>query len=214
MLRGAIDKFHMLKYGLGVVLVFVGLKMVVAQPPVRRPLPDRDLAGRHRRRDRPLHRALAAVPPAPRRTRRRRAALPAPARARAVLDHADRTRPRTRHGEERTLKEITPQRPGLLAVVPGRGAQGRDGGLRPGQGLHGHPALRLRAVGEHAGRRWTRASRRSATSTPTSRSSSPGACWRRRRSTWRASRPRWPGSPSAAARSWRSRWPSGPPPRS
>jgi tellurite resistance protein TerC len=28
MLRGAIDKFHMLKYGLGVVLVFVGLKMV------------------------------------------------------------------------------------------------------------------------------------------------------------------------------------------
>jgi tellurite resistance protein TerC len=29
MLRGAIDKFHMLKYGLGVVLVFVGLKMVL-----------------------------------------------------------------------------------------------------------------------------------------------------------------------------------------
>jgi tellurite resistance protein TerC len=28
MLRGAIDKFHMLKYGLGVVLIFVGLKMV------------------------------------------------------------------------------------------------------------------------------------------------------------------------------------------
>jgi tellurite resistance protein TerC len=28
LLRGAIDKFHMLKYGLGVVLVFVGLKMV------------------------------------------------------------------------------------------------------------------------------------------------------------------------------------------
>jgi tellurite resistance protein TerC len=28
MLRGAIDKFHMLKYGLGVVLVFVGVKMV------------------------------------------------------------------------------------------------------------------------------------------------------------------------------------------
>jgi tellurite resistance protein TerC len=27
MLRGAIDKFHMLKYGLGVVLVFVGCKM-------------------------------------------------------------------------------------------------------------------------------------------------------------------------------------------
>jgi tellurite resistance protein TerC len=29
MLRGAIDKFHMLKYGLGVVLIFVGLKMTV-----------------------------------------------------------------------------------------------------------------------------------------------------------------------------------------
>jgi tellurite resistance protein TerC len=31
MLRGAIDKFHMLKYGLGIVLVFVGLKMTVFQ---------------------------------------------------------------------------------------------------------------------------------------------------------------------------------------
>jgi tellurite resistance protein TerC len=29
MLRGAIDKFHMLRYGLGIVLVFVGLKMVL-----------------------------------------------------------------------------------------------------------------------------------------------------------------------------------------
>ena len=29
MLRGAIDKFHMLKYGLGIVLVFVGCKMTV-----------------------------------------------------------------------------------------------------------------------------------------------------------------------------------------
>ena len=28
MLAGAVDKFYMLKYGLGVVLVFVGLKMV------------------------------------------------------------------------------------------------------------------------------------------------------------------------------------------
>jgi len=28
MLRGAVDRFHMLKYGLGIVLVFVGLKMV------------------------------------------------------------------------------------------------------------------------------------------------------------------------------------------
>ena len=29
MLAGAIDKFHMLKYGLGIVLIFVGLKMTV-----------------------------------------------------------------------------------------------------------------------------------------------------------------------------------------
>ena len=28
MLAGAVDKFHMLKYGLGIVLIFVGLKMV------------------------------------------------------------------------------------------------------------------------------------------------------------------------------------------
>jgi tellurite resistance protein TerC len=28
MLAGAMDKFHMLRYGLGIVLVFVGLKMV------------------------------------------------------------------------------------------------------------------------------------------------------------------------------------------
>ena len=28
MLAGAVDKFYLLKYGLGVVLVFVGLKMV------------------------------------------------------------------------------------------------------------------------------------------------------------------------------------------
>jgi len=28
LLKGAVDKFHLLKYGLGVVLVFVGLKMV------------------------------------------------------------------------------------------------------------------------------------------------------------------------------------------
>ena len=28
MLAGAIDKFHLLKYGLSVILVFVGLKMV------------------------------------------------------------------------------------------------------------------------------------------------------------------------------------------
>ena len=33
MLRGAIDKFHMLKYGLGIVLIFVGLKMTVFQLP-------------------------------------------------------------------------------------------------------------------------------------------------------------------------------------
>jgi tellurite resistance protein TerC len=29
LLRGALDKFHMLKYGLGIVLIFVGLKMTI-----------------------------------------------------------------------------------------------------------------------------------------------------------------------------------------
>jgi tellurite resistance protein TerC len=29
LLAGAVDKFHMLKYGLGIVLVFVGLKMTL-----------------------------------------------------------------------------------------------------------------------------------------------------------------------------------------
>ena len=29
LLAGAVDKFHMLKYGLGIVLIFVGLKMTV-----------------------------------------------------------------------------------------------------------------------------------------------------------------------------------------
>jgi tellurite resistance protein TerC len=29
LLAGAVDKFHFLKYGLGIVLVFVGLKMTV-----------------------------------------------------------------------------------------------------------------------------------------------------------------------------------------
>ena len=37
-------------------------------------------------------------------------------------------------------------------MVPGRGAQGRHGRLRPGEGLHDHQALRLRRVGEHAAR--------------------------------------------------------------
>ncbi len=40
LLAGAVDKFHYLKYGLGIVLVFVGLKMTAAQPAVGRPFPD------------------------------------------------------------------------------------------------------------------------------------------------------------------------------
>ena len=32
MLSGVIDKFHLLKYGLAIVLVFVGLKMVWLNP--------------------------------------------------------------------------------------------------------------------------------------------------------------------------------------
>ncbi len=37
-------------------------------------------------------------------------------------------------------------------MVPGRGAQGRHGRLRPREGLHDHQALRLRRVGAHAAR--------------------------------------------------------------
>jgi tellurite resistance protein TerC len=32
LLAGAVDKFHLLKYGLGVVLIFVGVKMAVLNP--------------------------------------------------------------------------------------------------------------------------------------------------------------------------------------
>ena len=54
--------------------------------------------------------------------------------------------------QDRVSKEITPEGQGLLAVVPGRRAEGRHGRLRPGQGLHDHQALRLRRVGAHAAR--------------------------------------------------------------
>ena len=74
MLRGAIDKFHMLKYGLGIVLMFVGLQDDGPEPPLRRPLPDHLVAGHHRGRDRRLGRPLAGLPEAGRRGRRHRQA--------------------------------------------------------------------------------------------------------------------------------------------
>ena len=62
-------------------------------------------------------------------------------------------------------------------------------------------------------RYWTGGLRRPATRTCTCPSSSPSPCCRRRRTMWRASPPSAPGSPTAAARSWRSATASGPPPR-
>ena len=45
------------------------------------------------------------------------------------------------------VTEITPAVRGLLALVPRRRAPGRAGRLLAGQGLHGHPAVRLRDLG-------------------------------------------------------------------
>ena len=50
LLGDAVERFHLLRYGLAVILVFVGLKMVVARRLVWRQVPDRPVAGHHRRR--------------------------------------------------------------------------------------------------------------------------------------------------------------------
>ena len=50
-------------------------------------------------------------------------------------------------GGSRSTAPLAPRR----QVVPGRGARGAAGGLRPRARHHGHPALRLRAVGGRAG---------------------------------------------------------------
>ena len=62
MLAGAVDKFHLLKYGLG---DRAGLRRPQdggAQPSLRRPFPHRALPRHHRRRDRRLDRPVAALP--------------------------------------------------------------------------------------------------------------------------------------------------------
>ena len=65
MLRGAIDKFHMLKYGLGIVLIFVGCKMTFLNHLFGGHFPISWSLGHHRGRDRRLDRAVAAFPKPP-----------------------------------------------------------------------------------------------------------------------------------------------------
>ena len=62
LLAGAVDKFHLLKYGLGVVLVFVGLKMTVLNRLWGGHFPIGLVARHHPRRDRRLDRAVAPLP--------------------------------------------------------------------------------------------------------------------------------------------------------
>ena len=52
LLAGAVDKFHYLKYGLGIVLVFVGLKMTLLNRLWDGHFPITLVARHHRRHDR------------------------------------------------------------------------------------------------------------------------------------------------------------------
>ena len=82
---------------------------------------------------------------------------------------------------------------GFLALVPRRRAPRRAGRLLAGQGLHGHPAVRLRHLGSTSSGCSTRGSRRPDTSTRTFRCSFPKGSSRKRRSTSKALRRRWRG---------------------
>ena len=53
---------------------------------------------------------------------------------------------------ESFVTEITPPVRGLLPLVPGRRPPGGAGRLFAGQGLHGHPAVRLRHLGAASSR--------------------------------------------------------------
>ena len=119
MLREAIDKFHMLKYGLGDRAHLRRLQDDGAEPPLPgRPFPDHAVAGHHRGRDR--RSPIVAVPDVPATARRRRrAAGAAPAGPRPR--RAPQGRPRQGSGQggrgeeerlmekERVSKEITPK---------------------------------------------------------------------------------------------------------
>ena len=74
------------------------------------------------------------------------------------------------------VTEITPQSEDFSALVPRRRPARRAGRLLAGQGLHGDPSVRLRHLGAASSGSSTPASRPPATSTPTSRCSSPRAC--------------------------------------
>ena len=94
---------------------------------------------------------------------------------------------------------------GLLALVHRRRPARRAGRLLAGQGLHGHPAVRLRDLGaDPAGPRPAHQGDRARERVlPAAHPAEPAAP--RRPSTSRASRRRWRGSRRAAARSSRSR---------
>jgi tellurite resistance protein TerC len=64
MLAGAVDKFHLIKYGLSVVLIFVRLKMVWLNPWYGGKFPHRILPGFYQRRDRRPRHPLLPVPEA------------------------------------------------------------------------------------------------------------------------------------------------------
>ena len=67
---------------------------------------------------------------------------------RAPLDQ----RPNGRDGDERSSPRSRPQSDRFLTLVSRRRPQGRTGRLLAGQGLHGHPAVRLRHLGAHPAR--------------------------------------------------------------
>ena len=98
-------------------------------------------------------------------------------------------------------------------MVQPAGAEGGAGRLRAGARLHDRAPVRLGAVGEHpAGARQTlqghRARQRRVPPADPDAASS-----KRKNRTSRVFRPSWRWSRSAAARSWKSRWWCGPPPR-
>ena len=100
---------------------------------------------------------------------------------------------------------LTPQSRRLPPVVPGRHRQGGAGRERAGSRARWSSGRTATRSGSACRPRWTPASRPPGPRTPTSRCSSPSPTSSGRPSTSRASAPSWPWSPSAGARSWRSR---------
>ena len=108
------------------------------------------------------------------------------------------------------VTEITPQSADFSPLVPRRRPQGRTGRLLAGQGLHGHPAVRLRDLGADpaAARPALQGDRPRQRLLPAVHSREPADA--RRRSTSRASRRRSRGSRRAATKSSKRSSSSGP----